>query len=86
MPPMASLFLRDDTWWVQYYDRGKRRRESLNTTSKARAKREKVALEHFSVEMLYNRTNETILLRPWVLPFPALGEWLGTTLLRCVLS
>ncbi len=42
---MASLFLRDDTWWVQYYDRGKRRRVSLNTTSKARAKREKVALE-----------------------------------------
>ena len=42
---MASLFLRDDTWWVQYYDRGRPRRESLNTKSKARAKREKVALE-----------------------------------------
>ena len=42
---MASLFLRDDTWWVQYYDRGKRVRKSLNTENKSLAKREKTALE-----------------------------------------
>ena len=47
---MASLFERNGIWWIQYYERGRRVRRSLNTTSKAKARREKIALEAKLIE------------------------------------
>ena len=47
---MASIYKRKDIWWVAYYDGGKLVRESLKTTSKKTAEREKQAIEAMLLE------------------------------------
>ena len=42
---MASIFKRNDVWWVSYYHNGKQVRKSLKTSNKRIAEREKQALE-----------------------------------------
>jgi len=42
---MASIYKRGDTWWIKYYFNGKTVRESLKTTNKRVAQREKQARE-----------------------------------------
>jgi site-specific recombinase XerD len=47
---MATIFKRGTTWWISYYDGGKRVRKSLNTESKRVAERERMAIEGKLVE------------------------------------
>ncbi len=42
---MASIYKRDKTWWIKYYQNGKIVRESLRTTNKRIAERERQARE-----------------------------------------
>jgi len=42
---MAYMFQRGDTWYVEYFYRGKRKRRSLHTTSKMRAKAKVAEIE-----------------------------------------
>lgn len=42
---MASIFKRSETWWISYYVNGKQVRESLKTSNKRIAEREKQARE-----------------------------------------
>lgn len=42
---MASIYKRGETWWIKYYLNGKTARQSLRTTNKRVATREKQALE-----------------------------------------
>lgn len=42
---MASIFKRGKTWWISYYANGRQYRESLKTTNKKIAEREKQARE-----------------------------------------
>ena len=58
---MGSLFKRGDTWWIQYYQHGKRHRESSQTTSKMVAKaflamREGEIVEGKVPSLLYEKT------------------------------
>lgn len=47
---MASIFKRGGTWWISYYVHGKQYRESLKTTNKKIAEREKQAREAMLLE------------------------------------
>ena len=42
---VASIYKRGDTWWVKYYERGKLVRQSLKTSNKRVAERERMAIE-----------------------------------------
>lgn len=42
---MASLYQRGEVWWITYRQDGRRRRETLRTTSRKLAERKKVQLE-----------------------------------------
>jgi integrase len=58
---MGSLFKRGETWWIQYYQHGKRHRESSKTTSKMVAKaflamREGEIVEGKIPSLLYEKT------------------------------
>ena len=70
---MASIFKRGGTWWISYYFNGKQHRESLKTTSKKLAEREKQARE---AKLLEPHRRAPVDINPTVSDFwPRYEEW-----------